>query len=275
MFDCAVVGSGVAGISAALTLKANGKSFVLLGSPDLSAKIGRAECIRNYPGLSSVSGQAFCQALKEQLKEMDIPVTDERVTGVYALKDKFSLLTESGAAFESKTVILTTGVEAVKQIPGEAEFIGRGVSYCATCDGAFYRGKRVAVIGLSADAPEEAEYLSSIGCEVEYFDAKRAKRYEIKGGERVEALVADGVEYPAECVFILRSGLAPDSLLPGLGLENGHIKVGPDMSTNIPGVFAAGDCTGAPYQVAKAAGEGNIAALSASKYIENKRQEEK
>ena len=107
MFDCAVVGSGVAGISAALTLKANGKSFVLLGSPDLSAKIGRAECIRNYPGLSSVSGQAFCQALKEQLKEMDIPVTDERVTGVYALKDKFSLLTESGAAFESKTVILT------------------------------------------------------------------------------------------------------------------------------------------------------------------------
>ena len=103
----------------------------------------------------------------------------------------------------------------------------------------------------------------------------KLKKYAIRGAERVTALEADGVEYPADCVFILRSGLAPDSLLPGLELENGHIKVGADMSTSVPGVFAAGDCTGAPYQVAKAAGEGNIAALSASKYIENRAKEEK
>ena len=134
---------------------------------------------------------------------------------------------------------------------------------CSRC------GKNVAVIGLSADAPEEAEYLRGIGCNVEYFDAKRAKRYEIKGGERVTALTADGEDFAVDCVFILRSGLAPDSLLPGLALEGGHIAVDAAMATNIPGVFAAGDCTGAPYQVAKAAGEGNIAGLSACKYIEN------
>ena len=81
---------------------------------------------------------------------------------------------------------------------------------------------------------------------MEYFDPARAKKYAIRGAERVTALEADGVEYPADCVFILRSGLAPDSLLPGLELENGHIKVGADMSTSVPGVFAAGDCAGAP-----------------------------
>ena len=137
-----------------------------------------------------------------------------------------------------------------------------------------YRGKKVAVIGLSADAPEEAEFLRSIGCEVEYFDAARAKKYEIRGGERVEKLVADGKEFDVSCVFILRAGVAPGSLVPGLELDGPHIKVNADMSTSVPGVFAAGDCVGAPYQVAKAAGEGNIAGISAAKYVENIHEEE-
>ena len=137
-----------------------------------------------------------------------------------------------------------------------------------------YRGKKVAVIGLSADAPEEAEFLRSIGCEVEYFDAARAKKYEIKGADRVEKLVADGEEYEVSCVFILRSGVAPGSLVPGLELDGAHIKVNADMATNVPGVFAAGDCVGAPYQAAKAAGEGNIAGISAAKYVENILKEE-
>ena len=158
--------------------------------------------------------------------------------------------------------------------PGEAEFLGAGVSYCATCDGMLYRGKRVAVIGLSADAPEEAEFLRSIGCEVEYFDSSRAKKYEIKGGERVEKLVADGEEFDVSCVFILRAGVAPGSLVPGLELDGPHIKVSADMSTSVSGVFAAGDCVGAPYQVAKAAGEGNIAGITAAKYVENIHEEE-
>ena len=273
MFDCAVVGSGVAGISAALTLKANGKSFVLLGSPDLSAKIGRAECIRNYPGLSSVSGQAFCQALKEQLKEMDIPVTDERVTGVYALKDKFSLLMESGAAFESKTVILTTGVEAVKQIPGEAEFIGRGVSYCATCDGFLYKGKTIAVLCTSKRFEHEIEYLADLAKKVYLIPlykniAVRKENIEkivrmptgIAGGLRAQKLLFKEEELPVDGIFMLKESVSPAVLVGGLEMENGHVKVNRDMSTNLKGCFAAGDCTGRPYQYAKAAGEGNVAA---------------
>lgn len=273
MFDCAVVGSGVAGISAALTLKANGKSFVLLGAPDLSSKIGRAECIRNYPGLSSVSGQAFCQALKEQLKEMDIPVTDERVTGVYALKDKFSLLTESGAVFESKTVILTTGVEAVKQIPGEAEFIGRGVSYCATCDGFLYKGKTIAVLCTSKKFEREIEYLADLAKKVYLIPlykniAVKKENIEkivkmptgIAGGLRVQKLLFKEEELPVDGIFMLKESVSPAVLVGGLEMENGHVKVNRDMSTNLKGCFAAGDCTGRPYQYAKAAGEGNVAA---------------
>lgn len=175
---------------------------------------------------------------------------------------------------QGRAVVIASGLSRAKPYPGEAEYLGAGVSYCATCDGMLYRSKKVAVIGLSADAPEEAEFLRSIGCEVEYFDAARAKKYEIKGGERVEKLVADGKEFDVSCVFILRAGVAPGSLVPGLELDGPHIKVNADMSTSVPGVFAAGDCVGAPYQVAKAAGEGNIAGISAAKYVENIHEEE-
>ena len=144
------------------------------------------------------------------------------------------------------------------------------MSYCATCDGMMYRSKHVAVIGLCNAAAEEAAFLRSIGCQVEYFDKARAKQYEIRGSQTVTELIADGVSYPVQGVFLLRDGVAPDALLPGLALEGGAIRVDGNMAASIPGVFAAGDCTGTPYQVAKAVGEGNIAALSAVKYLDTK-----
>ena len=274
MYDVAIIGGGPAGLTAGMYAARAGWKTVLIERGLPGGQAATTDRLENYPGFpEGVGGPELMMAFADQAARFGM---ETEYAEARAIDMENKRLTLDGGELEARALILALGATPRKLgVPGELENIGHGVSYCATCDGAFYRGKRVAVIGLSADAPEEAEYLSSIGCEVEYFDAKRAKRYEIKGGERVEALVADGVEYPAECVFLLRSGLAPDSLLPGLELENGHIKVGPDMSTNIPGVFAAGDCTGAPYQVAKAAGEGNIAALSASKYIENKRQEEK
>ena len=154
-----------------------------------------------------------------------------------------------------------------KAYPGEAELLGRGVSYCATCDGMFYRGKKVAVIGLSAEAREEADFLTGIGCEVEFFDRRRATRYEILGDGKVSALKADDAEYPVEGVFVLRDTVASSVLLPELALDGGHIAVDREMRTSLPGVFACGDCTGRPYQIAKAVGEGNIAALSADAFI--------
>lgn len=129
-----------------------------------------------------------------------------------------------------------------------------------------YRGKRTAVIGLSADAPEEAEFLRGIGCDVRYFEGKKRK-FEIRGEQKADTLVVDGEEIPVDAVFVLRSGVAAEALLPGLATDGGHVVVDVAQATNIPGVFAAGDCTGAPYQLPAAVGEGNKAALSAVKYL--------
>ena len=178
-------------------------------------------------------------------------------------------------------LILAPGVVRQKKFPGEAEYLGRGVSYCATCDGMLYRGKPVAVVGRSPDAPEEANFLKNLGCQVTYLAPKRPEALEadipfvqtgtvsIQGQLTVTGLTANGETIPCAGVFILRPAVAPTDLLPTLATDNGAIQVDRSMATNLPGVFAAGDCTGAPYQIAKAAGEGQVAALSACAYLDD------
>ena len=287
MTDCIIIGSGPAGISAALTLKANAKSFLFIGSPDLSEKIEKAESIRNYPGFLGGSGKAFSADLKRQLSENEIELLDEKVAGVYALKDKFAVMTQSGATYESRAVILACGVESIKQIDGEESFTGRGVSYCATCDGFLYKGKTIAVVCTTKRLEHEIGYLADFaqkvylipmykGVEInkENVEIIRKMPVSIQGGKRVEKLVfsappANGIEaeLPIDGVFMLRDSLSPAVLVGGLQMENGHVVVGRDMSTNLKGCYAAGDCTGRPYQYAKAVGEGNVAAHAVSEYL--------
>lgn len=250
---------------------------MLLGSPDLSVKISRAECIRNYPGLSSVTGREFTRALKKQLAEAEISVTDERVSGVYAMGGKFAVLTQSGVSFESKTVILATGVESVKRLDGEEEFLGRGVSYCATCDGFLYKGKTIGVLSTSKRFEHEVEYLAKLAGKVylmpmykdvgdfsENVEKIIKMPLAVKGEKKVNRLVFKDGELPVDGVFLLKESISPAVLVGGLEMSEGHVAVARDMSTNLKGCFAAGDCTGRPYQYAKAAGEGNIAAHSVS-----------
>ena len=154
------------------------------------------------------------------------------------------------------------------------------MSYCATCDGMLYRNKPVVVVGRSPDAPHEANYLKSLGCQVTYVAARepqgldqeipfvRAGRLAVKGEQAVTALEADGASIPCAGIFILRQAVAPTDLLPALETEEGYIRVDRRMATNVEGVFAAGDCTGGPLQVAKAVGEGHVAALSACEYLD-------
>ncbi len=282
MLDCIIVGSGVAGISAALTLKANGKSFLLFGSPNLSEKIEKAEEIRNYPGFLGGAGQVFVKDLKRQLEVQEIAVTAERVSGVYALKDKFSLLTQEGNAYESRSVILACGVESVKQISGEEEFLGRGVSNCATCDGFLYKGKTIAIFCTTKREEREIAYLADLaskaylipmykGVEIarENVEIIRKMPLRIEGGKRVEKIVfsAPVGEIPVDGVFVLRESVSPAVLVGGLATEQGHVTVDRQMRTNLKGLFAAGDCTGRPYQYAKAVGEGNVAAHAVCEYL--------
>lgn len=287
MTDCIIIGSGPAGISSALTLKANGKSFLLFGSPEMSKKVEKAEEIRNYPGLSNLTGKSFAQALRTQLCEEEIQVKKEKVSGVYPTKDKFTVTTQEGNLYESRTVILACGVEAIKPIDGEEEFLGRGVSYCATCDGFLYKNKTIAIICTAEGMEQEIKHLVDIAGKVYLIPLYKGGKIQaenvvsilklpkrITGGKRVEKLVFPvpptaeiPAELPVDGVFVLRDSVSPTALISGLQTENGHVAVGRDMSTNIKGLFACGDCTGRPYQYAKAVGEGNVASHSVCTYL--------
>lgn len=279
MFDTAIIGTGPAGISAALTLRSLKKKIILFGSQKLSQKIRVAERIRNYPGLPGVSGMQMQEAFLDQLQKMEIPITDKTVTGIYNMGTHYGILCDQ-EMFEARTVILATGVEAVKPIPGELEFVGRGVSYCATCDGFLYKGKTIGVLCTTKDLEHEIEYLASLAEKVYliplYKDvAVKAGNVEIiqrkpaaiEGSMKVEKLAFEDREVTVDGIFMLKQAVAPSVLLYGLETADGHILVDRACKTNLPGCFAAGDCTGRPYQYVKAAGEGNVAAHSAVEYL--------
>ena len=286
-YDIAIIGTGPAGVSAALTAKNRNKSILLLGSRQMSEKVAKAHEIRNYPGLPFVKGEEMAAAFRDQLEKMDIPVTEKRIGAVYAMGEYFAL--QAGEEMlEAKTVILATGVVSAKPLPGEEALLGRGVSYCATCDAPLYRGRTAAVIGYSPREEAEAAFLSEVCSRVLYFpmypeetdlpetvEVIREKPVEILKAETgITVKTADG-EHAADGVFVLREAVAPAQLVPGLETDGAHVKVNRKMETNLPGVFACGDLAGTPYQYVKAAGEGNVAAISAAGYLEMKSKEEK
>lgn len=265
MYDLIILGGGPAGLSAALTARNRGKSTLVISGGMADSGLWKAGYVTNYAGVPEISGKELLERMTRQAQALGVEFLRARAQSAMPMGKTIGVA--AGSAFEEcGALILATGIAPRQTFPGEREFLGRGVSYCATCDGMLYRGKRAAVVGLSADAPEEAEFLRGIGCEVLYFDDPK-QTYEIRGGETADTLAVGGAEYPVNVVFILRSAVAAEALLPNLETADGHIVTDASMATNIPGVFAAGDCTGAPYQIAAAAGEGNKAALSAAKYL--------
>ena len=284
-YDIAIIGTGPAGVSAALTAKNRNKSILLLGSRQMSEKVAKAHEIRNYPGLPFVKGEDLAAAFRNQLEQMEIPVTEQRIGAVYAMGDYFAL--QAGEEMlEARTVILATGVVMAKTLPGEEQYLGRGVSYCATCDAPLYRGRTAAVIGYSPREETEAAFLAGVCSKVIYFpmykdetdlpdsvEVIREIPEEILKLETGLAIKTSEGEYAADGVFVLREAVAPSQLVPGLETDGAHVKVNRRMETNLPGLFACGDLTGTPYQYVKAAGEGNVAAISAAAYIDKKAKE--
>ena len=286
-YDIAIIGTGPAGVSAALTARNRNKSILLLGSRQMSEKVAKAHEIRNYPGLPFIRGEDMAAAFRDQLDQMEIPVTEKRIGAVYAMGEYFAL--QAGEEMlEAKTVILATGVVSAKPLPGEEALLGRGVSYCATCDAPLYRGRAAAVIGYSPREEAEAAFLGEVCSRVIYFpmypeetdlpetvEVIREKPVEIRKAEGGLIVQTAEGEYSADGVFVLREAVAPAQLVPGLETDGAHVKVNRKMETNLPGVFACGDLTGTPYQYIKAAGEGNVAAISAAAYLDRKNKEEK
>ena len=210
---------------------------------------------------------------------MAIPITEKTVTGIYNMGTHYGLLCNQ-EMFEAKTVLLCTGVEAVKPIPGELEYVGRGVSYCATCDGFLYKGKTIAVLCTDKELEHEVAYLAdmaekvlliplykNVAVKAENVEILRGMPTAITGSMKAEAIQFADASYAVDGIFMLKQAVTPSVLLFGLECKDGHIVVDRTCATNLPGCFAAGDCTGKPYQYVKAAGEGNVAAHSVIRYL--------
>lgn len=278
MYDIAIIGSGPAGISAAINAKILNKNFIWFSSREISKKVGQAELVKNYLGLPDISGEELASAFLHHAKVLGIKPEDKVITGIYEGGNCFTLLA-GNEDFTAKCVILCLGVDTAKT-EGEERLVGKGISYCATCDGFMYRGKNIAVLCTDKRFEHEVEYLCSVANKA--FVMPLYKGYEIKasnaeiilkspvrfeGGDRLDKIIFKDGCLNVDGLFILRSSVSPSILLHGLDIREGHINVDRAMRTNIKGVFAAGDCTGRPYQYTKAAGEGNVALHSAIEYL--------
>lgn len=283
-YDIAIIGTGPAGLSAAVTAAIRKKKILLVGSRDLSSKVQKAQEIQNYLGFPDISGAELGKAFEEHIDRMQVPIVEERVNLIYPMGDYFSLQVGQEIC-EADAVILATGVNFGKPLPGEEEFLGRGVSYCATCDAPLYRGATVAVIAYQKSEETEADFLADIAQKVSYFPmykepvevsekitvVKEVPK-EISGGMKADTLLTKENSYPVDGVFILRESVSPKNLVPGLQMDGNHVAVNLQMETNVPGCFACGDIAGRPYQYIKSAGQGNIAALSAVSFLDQKRR---
>ena len=280
-YDIAIIGSGPAGLSAALNAKIRKKKFIIFGNKELTPKLSKAHEINNYLGFYRKSGKEMQEEFNNHLKEMDINITEEKINNIYAMGEYFGLMVNE-KMYEATSVILATGVQYGKLFEGEERLLGKGVGYCATCDAPLYKNKVVTIIAYNKHEEEEANFIATIASKVYYIPMYKEETcvdssieiindipVEIIGEDKVSKLKLKNSEIETDGIFILRDSISPGQLVPGLKIVDNHIEVDRLMKTNINGCFAAGDVVGKPYQYIKAAGEGNIASLSAASYVDS------
>lgn len=299
MVDLIILGAGTAGLSAAIYGVRAGLSVQVIESGIYGGQIVNSPDVDNYPGIASISGFDFVQNLYSHAAGLGVKVVNDTIFDIQ-LQGSVKKLISKKQVYEAKTVILATGASHRKLgCPGEEEFAGRGVSYCATCDGAFFRGKDVAIAGGGNTALEDALFLSN-NCRKVYLihrreefrahktvvEAVKARKNielvlnytvsEIRGTDAVESVLlahtANGpeLELAVSGIFVA-IGLDPNTKLfaSQVELENGYIKAGENCHTNIPGVFAAGDVrTKELRQLITAASDGAVAAVEAAKFLQ-------
>jgi thioredoxin reductase (NADPH) len=275
-----IIGCGPAGLSAAINANIREKEILLLGGEFCTARLYKAPHIDNYLGFQDISGKELRSKFLSHLKKTGIEIHTRQVTSIYSSEDTLQAMIED-EIITAQAIILATGLTTPKYIPGEQKLVGRGISYCATCDAALYRGKNIIVLGETDEAEEEANFMVNICNKVSFLSLYgnthnlnkeiniiKGTPKLIHGKDTFSALETEQEIFEADGLFIIREVTPVSQLLPGLSLDNNFIKVNHDMATNLPGVYAAGDCTGPPFQVAKSVGEGLVAALSAAKYID-------
>lgn len=294
MFDLIVVGKGPAGLSAAIYAVRAGLSVLVIGR-DIGA-LEKAEKIENYFGFADpIKGTDLVAQGRAQAERLGVEILDAEVTGI-SWMDHFQVHTAQ-QAYEGSSLVIATGLPRKKaSVAGLSAFEGRGVSYCATCDGFFYRGKTVAVIGNGEYAFKEAHELTPFAARIHLLSngrefshaADQAPWHEkflpdtrplqsVQGDEeKVRSLTfQDGSTLAVDGIFVAEGTASALDLALKLGLDNDGqvILVDRQQATNLPGVFAAGDCTGGLLQAAAAVGDGARAGMAAAAFVKESRGE--
>ena len=300
MRDVIIIGGGPAGLTAAIYAVRAGLDTLVLEANQLGGQVAVSAEVDNYPAVPHTMGWVLANSMAQQVESMDVPIQYAQVTALERTGEGFRLRVEGGEDLTCRSVILANGAKRRKLgCPGEEEFLGRGVSYCATCDGAFFKGKDVAVMGGGNTAVEDALYLAGI-CRsvtlifrrdrltaqrklVEAAEGKENLRLcpqslvtAVTGGDLVEAVEITGAEngekrsLPVSALFVA-IGLEPDNapFAPPLALDDyGYILAGEDCKTNVPGVFAVGDSrTKLLRQIVTAVADGAVAAMQAERFL--------
>lgn len=289
-----IVGAGIAGLTAAIYLKRANHDFVILENSLPGGLLNQLHKVENYPGIPNTTGQSILLSLMDQVRSLGIEIKYGSVQTILKEKEGFEVVTDVDS-YETTAVIVCTGrkIEGVT-IEGEKEFAGKGVSYCATCDGNFFKGADVAVIGNNDIVMEESLYLANLVNKLYLFvpaeklEGEQSLLLKVKEKENIEVIVdanvekivgddigvtavkANGKEYPVYGVFPFVGKKSSDEFLSNLKPEKDQfgVKVNEEQMSNIPGLFFAGDIASKKLkQLVTAASDGAIAATAAAKYI--------
>lgn len=286
MYDCIIIGKGPAGISTAIYISRSNLKCLVVGKDETALK--KAKSIENYYGFESpISGEELFRRGINQAKNQNIEIKNDEVLDIEYLNNSYLVKTVNNE-YETKTVVLATGKNRkMSNILGENKFIGKGISYCAICDGYFFKNKNIAVIGSGEYAIHEAGILQNVSDKVTIFtnggklpenrsieikNVIEGRIDAIRGDKKVEnILLNDKRSIPVDGVFIAQGIASSIDFAKKLGiiLENNNIVINDNMETNVPGIYAAGDCTGGLLQISKAIYEGAKCGLSIAKKLKN------
>lgn len=295
-FDCIIIGAGVAGMTSALYLKRAGINVLVIEKQYVGGQINKTYTIQNYPGFKEIDGPTLAISIEEQLKNLNVPILYDEVLEIKEDNEYKKVITKKEELL-SKSIIIATGKEERKlNIPLEKELVGKGISYCATCDGNFFKNESVAVVGAGNTAMEDSLYLSNICSKVYLINRSdnfhkadnilldQVKRKEnisiitnnvittlLQNDDKLQGIIINNKdEIKINGLFIAIGSVPNIEFAKSLNLQNdkGYIIVDNKMQTNISGIYACGDIIKKDlYQIVTAASDGAIAANSVKKYL--------
>ena len=280
-YDVIVVGAGPAGISAAINVANRKKHVVVMDSQQPFSRPRWAPSIPNYPGFAFAKGEELGAAFIGHMEQFHVPLLGEKVSKIFRDGSEILVFTDK-EMYHARAVVIATGVYREADLEGETEHVGRGVNYCVSCDGRLYAGREVVYVSYAPEGEEEASALADdFDVTLTYLPLYEGEYHLPEGvrvipGRRPDRIFREDDRMHVQLgkdrldvdgVFIYRKSVPPADLVVGVEMEGPHFGVDRHMRTNIPGIFAAGDCTGEPYQIAKSSGEGQVAALQAVRYL--------